>query len=791
MRARGTAITPENDIMTPRRFAAGCSPALLTLLFSACSTPPAQSAPESLDGLAKQSLAQIEGELKVSGLKEPVEILRDRNGMPHIYARNDSDMFFAQGYVMAQDRLWQLEMWRRWREGRLAEIYGPTAIDFDERARLMAFRGPWDEKEWSSYHPDAERLFTAWANGLNAWVAQNADNLPVEFKLTGVKPEPWTAKTLTLRWAEIGLDSAANTPAQELTLAMDVAKMGAAAANRAAAPDPWDDLTVPDGLDLKLITNDALAAVNRGDGNPFGPGVLPPLEIVPEYRHLISTLQHARVSSEPQDEDGSNNWVISGKLSPTGVPIVSNDPHRTIEMPSLRYFVHLVSPGWNVIGGTEPPYFGVDGGSNENMAWGFTFAGIDMVDTFVEETNPADPNQTMYNGSWEPMKIVHEEIRVKGEAAPRVVELKFTRHGPVFYEDLRNHRAYVAKSVNQEPGTAAFKGSLKLAQATSCEDFFDRAMFWKVPTHNLICGDKQGNIALQVSGLTPDRDGWSGRLPVPGTGKYEWKGFRSDLPREFNPERGYIATANDNSHPPGYKGRPVLFRTSVGVEISRIARIRQMLGTGQKFSVEDHERMQHDAYSLRAERDLPLFKGWRSKDAEVERARAMIESWDKVLTKDSAPAAIYVRWTATEAARQRERGRVTGTNGQALVETGLRQALDRLTKAWGADWSQWRYGRINTSTLDHQFIPEYSLPAAERPGGFNTVNATGANFRRIIDLSNVDNSVWTNAPGQSGQPGSPFYGNNRELLASGQYLPLPHTRTGVDKIVAYKLMITP
>src|SRR6185295_7734667 len=212
-----------------------------------------------------------------------------------------------------------------------------------------------------------------------------------------------------------------------------------------------------------------------------------------------------------------------------------------------------------------------------------------------------------------------------------------------------------------------FKGSLKLAQATSCEDFFDRAMFWKVPTHNLICGDKKGNIALQVSGLTPDREGWNGRLPVPGTGDYEWKGFRSDLPREMNPERGFIATANDNTHPPGYKGRPVHYHSSVGVEISRIARIRQMLSTGEKFGVEDLERMQHDAYSLRAERDLPLFKGWTSKDADVEKARAMIEGWDKVLTKDSSPAAIYVRWNATEAARQREAGKVTGRKGQALV----------------------------------------------------------------------------------------------------------------------------
>jgi len=780
-------------MITPRRFTAGVSLVLFTLLICACSTPPPSTpAPASLDELAKQSLAQIDGELKVPGLKEPVEILRDKAGMPHIYAKNDDDMFFAQGYVMAQDRLWQLEMWRRWREGRLAEIYGPKAVDFDERARLMAFRGPWDEKEWGSYHKDAERLFTAWANGLNAWVAQNGNNLPVEFKLTGLKPEPWTAKTLTLRWAEVGLSSAGNGPAQELRLAINVAKMGAAAANKAAAPDPWDNLVVPQGLDVKLITEEAIAAANRGDGEPFGADTLPPLEIVPEHRHLISTVQNARVSSEPQDMDGSNNWVVSGKLSPTGVPILSGDPHRAIEMPSLRYFVHLVSPGWNVIGGTEPPYLGVDGGSNENMAWAFTFAGIDMVDTFVEETNPADPNQTMYNGSWEPMEIIREEIRVKGEEKPRVVELKFTRHGPVFYEDLKNHRAYVAKSVNQEPGTAAFKGSLKLAQATSCEDFFDRAMFWKVPTHNLICGDKQGNIALQVSGLTPDRNGWNGRLPVPGTGKYEWKGFRSDLPRGYNPERGFIATANDNTHPPSYKGRPVLFRSSVGVEVSRIARIRQMLSApGKKFGIEDHKRMHFDSYSLRAERDKPLFRGWTSKDPDVEKARAMIESWDNAVSRDSAPGAIYARWTATEAARQRETGRVTGAKGQALVEQGLRQAIDRVTKDWGSDWSQWRYGRINTSTLEHQFIPEFSLPPVERAGGFNTVNATGANFRRIIDLSNVDNSVWTNAPGQSGQPGSPFYGNNRELLDSGQYHPLPHTRPAVEKIVANRLTITP
>jgi penicillin G amidase len=776
-----------------RGFVAGLSLALVTVLFHACSTSTETRAavPASLEDLSKQSLARLDGELTVPGLKEPVEIIRDQQGIPHIYAKNDDDMFFAQGYVMGQDRLWQLEMWRRWREGRLAEIFGPKAYDYDARTRLMMFRGPWDQKEWTSYHPHAERLFTAWANGLNAYVAQHADNLPVEFKLTGIKPEPWTARTVTLRWAELGLDSAGSTPLEEIRLAREVARMGVKEANKRAAPDPWDELVVPDGLDVSIITDDVIDAARKGDGNPFAPGALPSLDIVAEYRGLVPPLKAARVSPELQDMDGSNNWVVSGRLSPTGVPIVSNDPHRTIEMPSLRYFVHLVSPGWNVIGGGEPPFVGVDAGSNDRMAWGFTFAGIDMVDTFVEETNPADANQTLYKGAWEPMRIIREEVKVKGEATPRVVEMKFTRHGPVFYEDTARHRAYVAKSVNQEPGTAPFKGSLKLAQATSCEDFFDRAMFWKVPTHNLICGDKAGNIALQVSGLTPDRSGWTGRLPVPGTGKYEWTGFRSDLPREYNPERGFIATANDNTHPPGYKGRPVLYRSSVGVEVSRIARIRQMLGTGRKFSIEDHGRMQHDAYSLRAERDQPLFRGWKSQDPDVERARAMVESWDKVLSRDTTPGAIYVRWTATEAARGLETGKAVGAKRQALVEAGLRQALDRLTKDWGSDWSQWRYGRINTSDLPHMFVAAFNLPPVERPGGFNTVNATGANFRRIIDLSNVDNSVATNAPGQSAQPGSPYYGNNREYLGNDQYFPLPYTRGAVDKHAAHTLTIKP
>ena len=417
-----------------------------------------------------------------------------------------------------------------------------------------------------------------------------------------------------------------------------------------------------------------------------------------------------------------------------------------------------------------------------------------MVDVFVEQTNPADPNQTKYRDAWTPMRSIREEIRVKGEDKPRTVELKFSTHGPVFYEDAVNHLAFAAKSVNQEPGTAAFKGSLKLAQAPSCEDFFDRAMYWKMPTHNLICGDTKGNIALQVTGLTPDRGGWTGRLPVPGTGKYEWKGFRSDLPRQYNPARGYIATANDQTHPQDYTGRPVFYNTSTDVDVSRIARIRQMLdkqiAEKKPFTIEDMEHKQQDAYSLRAERDAPLFTGWTAKNADVERARALVNAWDRILTKDTVPGAIYVRWSTSEAGRKAADEK-PGAARQALVDQGFTQALERLSKDWGPDWSQWRYGRINQSKLPHMFIDAFSLKPVERPGGFNSVNATGANFRRIIDLSNLDGTMATNAPGQSAQPGSPYYGNLREHLADGVYFPLAFTRAAVDKLAAHKLTIAP
>ncbi len=780
--------------MTPRHPISTLWPGVVAvLLVFGCAEAPAGGPGEydSLEELAASVLAQIDGEVTLSGLREPVEVIRDERGVPHIYAGNTDDLFFAQGFVMAQDRLWQMDLWRHWREGRLAEIYGPAAVEYDERARLLMFRGPFDETEWTSYHPEAVRIFTAYANGVNAFIEQNADNLPVEFQLTGIRPDPWTAETVVLRWAQIALPSVRGNAIQEIQLAMDVARLGVEEANRRAAPDPWDDLVVPEGLDLSLFTDELLDAARAGDADPFDGDRLPDLEVIEPYSALVSEVQTARLSApwNPMDA-GSNNWVVSGSRTESGVPILANDPHRRVEMPALRYFVHLNAPEWHLFGGGEPPFVGVHSGNNETMAWGFTYAGTDMVDLFVEELHPDDPGQTRWRDGWVPIEVITEEIWVKGEDTPRTVELKFSRNGPIFYEDLENRRAFAVRSVNQEPGTAPYFGNFALAQATSCTDFFDRAMSWRVPTHSLVCGDADGNIALQVSGLTPDRDGWNGRLPVPGDGRYEWTGFRSDLPREMNPERGYVATANNNVHPDDYEGRPVFYHSSIGAETSRIVRLRQLLDEAENTTVEEHGRIQHDSYSLQAERDLPLFQGWTSDDPEVERARELIQGWDAVLSAETTAGAIYVRWTAAvdeaaldSASPEDER--------RSIVESGLREAIDRLTGEWGGDWSEWRYGRIHTSEFSHMLASEFDLPPIERPGGFGTLNATGANFRRIVDLSDIDNSIWINSPGQSGQLGSPFYANARETLASGEYMPVLFSREAVESRAVHSLTLQP
>ena len=732
--------------------------------------------PQGFEELARESLARIEGEIRLPGLQAEVQVLRDRWGVPHIYAQNLDDLYFAQGFVQAQDRLWQMELWRRIGQGRVAEIVGPEAVRHDRMARLAGYRGPLDDAEFTVYHPDAKRFFTAFTNGINAFIAQAGDNLPVEFKLTGIRPEPWKPEDPLLR---VGTANPLSGAAGELALARRVAQIGAAEANRQARPDPWRELRVPQGLDVSIIGEEAGRALQGLQGG------FPRPQLLPQYGGLQGAVASLDLGVN-ENSLGSNNWVVSGRLTASGKVILAGDPHRQVSHPSIRYIVHLVAPGVDAIGATEPAMPGVLIGHNGRIAWGLTIFGIDMADVFVETVNPANRNQVMWQGRWEPLRVVADTINVKGEA-PRVVEFKYSRHGPVFYEDTLRHKAYAVKSALHEPGSAGYFAAFRLLEVTNCREFLEALRYYYAPSENVICGDQDGNIAWRGSGLAPRRTGgFDGRLPVPGTGRYGWDGYREDLPTEFNPPRGWIATANNNTLPPGYDP-PVFFKRA---PYPRVERIREVLSAGRDYTVDAFKRLQFDSYWAEGAKDKGLFSGWTGPTEELERARRMIAEWDAYYRRESAAAALYNVW----ARRLPERARAAGVARavrDSLVRAALSEAVDSLRATQGEDWAQWRWGRINRGEFPHPLVSAYDLPAVERNGGAGTVAAVGATYRQITDFANLDGSAATNTPGQSGQPGSPFYDNLREAWANGEYFPLLYTRAAVEANAAHRLTLQP
>ena len=493
-------------------------PALWSFVLPALLSAQLPSRAELLDS-ARGRLAQLDGTISVPGLDSVVEVRRDRWGVPHIYAKTQQDVFFAQGFVAAQDRLWQMDMWRRIGEGRLAEVLGPGAVERDRIARLLAYRGDMTS-EWASYAPDAREIVRAFVDGVNAWIAHVRTHPPIEFTLLGSAPEPWSYEVPLQRMAALAMTGNA---LDELERARLVHLIGVERTEALWPPDPTRPLDPAPGLDLAGIDLGAL-------GQTYGDV---------SYRRL----------------EGSNNWVVSAARTATGKPLLANDPHRAIGVPSLRYVMHLVGPGWNVIGAGEPALPGIAAGHNERVGFGFTIVGMDQQDVYVEEVGPCGADgQRCYHtrGVWIPMRVVVDTIRVKGER-PRVVRLEYTEHGPILAEDSARSRAFVVRFVGSEPGTAGYLAQLSVDRARDWASFLEAAARWKLPTENLVYADVDGHIGWIAAGLMPVR-GWSGLLPVPGDGRYEWQGMLPprELPQAYDPPSGMIVTANHNILPPAY-----------------------------------------------------------------------------------------------------------------------------------------------------------------------------------------------------------------------------------------------
>ena len=648
-------------------------------LFRPLAAAPFNPAPQDAGALRQQAqaaLAQTGGDLIVAGLEQPVEVIRDRWGVPHIYARTEHDLFFAQGFVAAQDRLWQLDLWRRIEEGKLSELLGPAGLRRDTFARLLRYRGDWSE-EWRSYGPRARDIAGAFVAGINAQIdlvtAQPA-KLPLEFQLTGSRPEHWTPEVVVGRMAGYVMTRNVRTEVQRARTARSA---GVAKAAQLMPTNPPVALSVPDGLDLDDITDNILeittgtsesvdfAPLRRsGDATPPRLAFLGP----PVFSRAAEAAAGAGMASP--DEDivvGSNDWVVSGKLTASGKPLLANDPHRALMLPSLRYTVHLNGPGWNVIGAGEPALPGIAAGHNDRVAFGFTIVGMDQQDLYVEQLDPANPDRYLYKGNWETMRVERERVKVKGEA-DRDVELRFTRHGPVLRVDPARHRAYALRWVGSEPGSAGYLRSLMLDTAKNVQDFRAAVAGWKVPSENIVYADVDGNIAWIAAGLAPVRRNWNGLLPVPGhTGQYEWDGFLQvdALPQLFNPASGFIATANHNILPPGYPhalgyefGASWRFARIVSV-LDPIRHTSFSLPNGQtvksgvavpKFTVADFERIQHDEYSLQgtaitwALAQAVRERATTAMEADAERGAKLLAQWNGVTDKRSGAAALYETW---------------------------------------------------------------------------------------------------------------------------------------------------
>ena len=758
------------------------------------------------------------------GLQQPAEIVVDRWGIPHLRAATRHDLFFVQGFNAGRDRLWQLDTWRRRGLGLLAAAYGPGFLAQDRAARLFLYRGDM-AAEYAAYGiADAEAVLRAFTDGINAWIAlalRRPELLAREFAAAGVQPERFApADVLRIR---------AIAPMRNLLSEVARAQVTARAGHRTdlarRALEP-DHVPVPaEGLDPGSIPAEVLEVYRLGTA-PFdaSPGRLAaPLE---DAWHWTRVTDAGEVAAE-----GSNNWAIAPARTDTGRAILAGDPHRVHALPSLRYIVHLTGAGIDAIGAGEPATPGLHIGHNARAAFGLTIFPVDQEDLYVYETHPDDPELYRYGEGWERMRRVTEGVAVKGEAEQEVV-LRFTRHGPVLHEDPAARRAYALRTVWTEPGAAPYMRSLAYLDAASPADYARTLAGWVAPSTNHVYADIDGNIAWFTAGAVPRREGWDGLLPVPGDGGYEWRGFlaAAELPRAVNPAKGFVATANEmnlpdawvwQDHPPGFEW----------AEHSRSTRIREVLRAQPRHGLANSLALQTDVLSVPARRLTALLHGLAA-EGEAATARAMLLGWDCRLTAASGAAALHEVWWTLHL-RPALLDRIAG--GDAVLRTLLapgdvetllallerpgedlpgRDALLAATlEAAFADCRErlgapavWAWGRLHQGDFPHplgRVFPDLPgvgpLPkggsgstvmcAACRPPDFRV--ATGASFRMVVDVGAWDNSRCINAPGQSGNPASPHYGDLAPLWAAGEYVPMLFSPTAIDAAAALVIRLRP
>jgi penicillin amidase len=773
----------------------------------------------------RQSLPQTKGEIRLAGLGANAEILRDRYGIPHIFAASAEDASFALGFVHAQDRLWQMEMSRRVAAGRLSEVVGASGLETDRFLRTLGVRRA-AEANLRTLDGETRKALEAYASGVNAFLATNPI-LPVEFWLTGARPEPWQPAD-SVAWIKMMAWDLGGNWRNEL-LRMRLSKtLSLARIHELLPPYPGDK--PPLIADLKEL---------------YGSMEREAVRLAENRGQTTISVRENKSWSDPDFPDneglGSNNWVVSGERSASGKPLLANDPHLGLTAPPVWYFAHISAPGINVIGSTLPGVPGVILGRNERIAWGFTNTGPDVQDLFIEKLDaaggyvaPDGPRQ---------FKTVDEIIRVKG-GEPEKLRVRISRHGPVISDVMK-----AAQDASPRGHVIAFswtalaeddrsmQAALKFARAREWDGFLDAARDFQSPQQNIVYADVEGNIGFIAAGRVPHRrptNDLKGMAPAPGwQEKYDWAGYIpfEQLPRSFNPPGGAIMTANHRITPPGYPH----FISSDWEPPFRADRIQQLLDATPKHTTNTFARIQADVTSLAMRDLLPRLLATRPRSEAARKALALLANWDATMSPERAEPLIAWAWYREltraiyadelgEAFRQNWLARAVFIGGvlsgdaekarwcddvrtpavetcEEILALSLEAALADLSKRYGSDPARWRWGEAHIARHEHRPLGRQPLLAklfditVPSPGDTYTVNVGrnimnndaepfanrhAASLRAIYDLSDLEKSLYIHSGGQSGNILSDHYKAFSEAWAKNEYIPMRAERKTLD-----------
>ncbi|MFT8644045.1 penicillin acylase family protein [Gluconacetobacter sp.] len=759
----------------------------------------------------------------LAGLDQPVEILEDRWGIPHVRAHTIPDAFFADGYLVARDRLWEMDFGHRQSLGRLAELFGAAFVPSDTANRLVLFRGD-AEQELAAFPPLVQACARAYVAGINARIAETrADptQLPPEFALFACTPLAWDVLDLIRIRAEVTGNTRAEIRRARL------AARGALAYDTIMTPlEPVHALRVPDGLDVDAITEADL-------------GLFGVLQAPLPLRGL-----HAATNDETRRRnEGSNAWIIAPSRTATGRPILANDPHLSFGVPGPRHVVHLTAPGLDVIGGGSAGMPGIMQGHNAKIAFGRTNFHIDQEDLFILDTDPRDPLRYAHQGGWKRMEQVETTIAVRGEP-DRVVSLFYSVQGPVVARDTAHHRATTVSATWLAPGANGLLANIGINLAHDWPSFREALRVHTSPT-NFTYADTSGNIGWQAAGGLPHRaDGHDGLMPAPGNGRYDWQGLQplEALPSSFNPARGWFGTSNEMNLPPDYPAeeRRVSFEWR---DRFRHERVAQMLDATPRATLADSAALQHDTLSVLA---LQMVRLLPAIPPSLAAEAALLRAWNGRVDADSAAAALYeVWWTRLERAlhaliippslHDLLPGPVGATVQLSLFQSpdsrfgpNPAQARDRmladcfsaavaeLRERLGPLPAAWRWGALHTITLRHPLASVPAIAAAfpaiggttaesggdpytvmarwysPRTGGEHAYAATGgASYLMVCDVGDWDQSLFLNFPGQSADPHSPHYADFLPVWLRGAMQKLPFSTHGVNAAAVRRQTLQP